>query len=125
MANFEDEVAQHSLNQLAAHYAQVNADYARAKAEGDTETAASCAEAIAELEDKAARLDRLHQRHIASQNPPAPQPLTDGEFMARAPERMDYNDVWRMASKSKYGAPDEASFRAGIAEVQRRRARGE
>jgi hypothetical protein len=37
---------------------------------------------------------------------------------------MDYSDVWEM-SKSKYGPPDEAMFRAGINEAAKRRSRGE
>jgi hypothetical protein len=37
---------------------------------------------------------------------------------------MDWGDVWELSQKSKYGI-DEAGFRAGMAEVQRRKARGE
>jgi hypothetical protein len=37
---------------------------------------------------------------------------------------MDYSDVYQMLKHSKYGV-DDAAFRDGIAEVQRRRARGE
>jgi hypothetical protein len=77
---------------------------------------------MTELDAKAERLVNLHRKTFAQNTQ---QPQSDSEFLAKDSSRMDYSDVWRMASKSKYGAPDDAAFRAGIAEVQRRRGRGE
>jgi len=69
-------------------------------------------------------LMNLYSQYWHSQNPPVPPPPTLEERRAKPWEKMDYSDVWEI-SKSKYGPPDEAMFRAGIAEAQRRRARGE
>jgi hypothetical protein len=57
-------------------------------------------------------------------NPPAAPPLSDEERAAKPLNRMNYQDVYAMLKHSKYGVDDNA-FREGIAEVQRRRARGE
>ena len=117
----DDEVMQTGLKQIQAQRIRAQAEYAEAEAYGNTDAALAAAQEMAVCDDAAQRLVKLHQRSIAQPQ----QPQTDSEFMAKAPERMDYGDVYRMASKSKYGAPDDAAFRAGIAEVQRRRGRGE
>jgi hypothetical protein len=72
----------------------------------------------------AANMMNLYNRYWHSQNPPQPPEPTKEERMAKPWDRMNYADVWEM-SKSKYGPPDEAMFRAGMADAQRRRARGE
>ena len=123
--DFYVEAAQRRLNEIEAGRAHATAAPASAKAENDTYSASEAVQLLADLNAQERNLRQLHQQHVASQNPPAPPPPTDSEFMAKSPEKMDYSDVWRVASKSKYGQPDEASFRAGIAEVARRRGRGE
>jgi hypothetical protein len=73
-------------------------------------------------------LDNLYQREMARQNPPAPLPESDGEFQAKAPERMNYNDVMRINSKSKYAQDPETearNLREGIAALNRRKATGD
>jgi hypothetical protein len=98
------------------------ANLSNARRCGDEETAAENISYIAEIDARIRDLNDLCNRHIASQTPPPPPTLE--ERRAKPWEKMDYSDVWEM-SKSKYGPPDEASFRAGIAEAQRRRQRGE
>jgi hypothetical protein len=112
------------LAQIEAERAAALADLAAYKANGDRDSAAASIQQIANLDVELANLNNLYQRYQQSQNPPVPPEPTLEERRAKPWEKMDYSDVWEM-SKSKYGPPDEASFRAGIAEAQRRRARGE
>jgi hypothetical protein len=79
---------------------------------------------LANLDPELANLNNLYQRYQQSVNPPAAPPLSDEERAAKPLNRMNYQDVYAMLKHSKYGVDDNA-FREGIAEVQRRRARGE
>jgi hypothetical protein len=127
MAHDDDLVdgAEQQFKLIQAARARSEADLAEYRADRNTAGIAEELQTIANLDNSARNLSNLVERHARSQQPAAPVYQTDGEFMAKSPERMDYNDVYRIASKSKYGAPDDAAFRAGIAEVNRRRARGE
>jgi multidrug efflux pump subunit AcrA (membrane-fusion protein) len=107
---------------LDAQRAQELANLQAAKASYDEESAAAAIQNIANLDAERANLTNLYDNYIRSNQPP-PQP-TKEERAAKPWERMNYSDVWEM-SKSKYGPPDEAKFREGIAEANRRRARGE
>jgi hypothetical protein len=89
---------------------------------GSQDDAASALQDLATIDSQIRDLADLGHRYNQSQTPPPPPTLE--ERRAKPWEKMDYSDVWEM-SKSKYGPPDEASFRAGIAEAQRRRQRGE
>jgi hypothetical protein len=124
MSDFYEEAAKQRLETLEAAKMRALAELAEQKACNDTYSAAETVQTIATLEDQRQSLLRLHQQHVAAQNPPAPLPENDQEWLHKAPEKMSYNDVARIMSKSKYGF-DDAAFRAGIQEVARRRARGE
>jgi hypothetical protein len=79
---------------------------------------------LAYLEVEERGILQMRADYLRAQNPAPTAPQSDQEWLSKSVERMDYNDVARIAAKSKYGF-DDAAFRAGIAEVQRRRARGE
>jgi hypothetical protein len=89
---------------------------------GDTELIGEAEQAIANLRAEQRNLYTLGVEHARSQTPPPPPTLE--ERRAKPWEKMDYSDVWEM-SRSKYGPPDEAMFRAGINEAAKRRSRGE
>jgi hypothetical protein len=112
------------LKEIACERADALASLERAKLHSDYEGAGAAVSQIAALDAEQANMMNLYQRYQYSQNPPVPPPPTKEERMAKPWDRMNYADVWEM-SRSKYGPPDEAMFRAGIAEAQRRRARGE
>jgi hypothetical protein len=107
---------------LEAARASALADLQSHRLNGDQESAAETIQTLAGLDAQSRELTALYNQYAASQTPPPPPTLE--ERRAKPWERMDYSDVWEM-SRSKYGPPDEASFRAGIAEAQRRRSRGE
>ena len=112
------------LKEIAVERADALASLERARLNSDYDSAGAAVSTIAALDAESANMMNLYQRYQYSQNPPQPAPPTLEERRAKPWEKMDYSDVWEI-SKSKYGPPDEAMFRAGIAEAQRRRARGE
>ena len=116
--------AKQRLQQINANRAQALADLENAKANSDYESAAASVQQIANLDADRNSLMTLHRQYVESQTPIAPPELSQEEKHAKPIERMDYADVWDMANTSKYGV-DENLFRAGMAEVARRRARGE
>jgi hypothetical protein len=123
--DFAERVARRRLAEIEAGRAHATAAWKSAEAEDDVYSAGEAYKLISEFNQEEQRVRRDYKQHVASRNPPAPPAQSDSEFMAKDASRMDYNDVHRIASKSRYGAPDDTLFRAGIAEVQRRRARGE
>jgi hypothetical protein len=112
------------LQEIAVERADALASLERAKLQSDYDTAGQCVQQLANLDAESANMMNLYNRYWHSQNPPQPPEPTKEERMAKPWDRMNYADVWEM-SKSKYGPPDEAMFRAGMAEAARRRARGE
>jgi hypothetical protein len=116
--------AEQQMRTLQAVRSRTQADLAEARVYGDPAAIGIELQALANTDQQIQALSNLAERHARSQQQAAPVPQNDQEWLSKAPEKMDYNDVARMAGKSKYGF-DDASFRAGIEEVNRRRARGE
>lgn len=109
---------------LVASKKQAEANLADAVANGDDDYIGDAIAEIASIDRQGAELNQLYNQHVAASQPRQAMPQTEGEFMAKAPERMDYSDVQRVASKSKYGAVTDDDMRRGIAELQRRKAGG-
>jgi hypothetical protein len=127
MANQDDDLLEAATQQfkvIEAARRRSEADLAEYRANGNTYGIAEELQTIANLDSSARNLSDLARRHAQASQPQAPVHQSDQEWFAKAPEKMDYNDVARIVSKSKYGF-DDARFRAGIQEVARRRARGE
>jgi|SRR5215475_5665024 len=122
--DYYTHLARQRVQRLDASAAQARADLEQAKANADYESADVAVQTLADLEAQKRNVIDLHQQYVASQTPPAPVELTQEEKHAKPWDRMDYGDVWEMSQNSKYGV-DENAFRAGMAEVARRRARGE
>jgi hypothetical protein len=112
----------HRIAVIDAAISQAQADLQAHVVNGDIEAIGEAEQAIANLRADRQNMFNLHAEHVRSQTPPPP--LTLEERRAKPWEKMDYSDVWEM-SKSKYGPPDEAMFRAGINEAAKRRSRGE
>jgi hypothetical protein len=115
--------AKHRLAQISAERAQWLANLEQAKASSDYEIGAQAEQAIANIDAETRNLHALHNQYVASQTPVQPPEPTQEEIAARPISAMDYSDVWRMSQNSKYGV-DENAFRAGMAEVLRRRQQG-
>jgi hypothetical protein len=98
------------------------ANLSNARRYDDADAAAENIQYIANIDAQIRDLNDLCNRHVASQQPP-PEPSRE-ERLAKPLNRMNYSDVYEMLKHSKYGV-DHDAFREGIAEVQRRRARGE
>jgi hypothetical protein len=125
MANddFYLAAAQQQLAALDAERAACLADLAAFRVNNDRESAAGVVQSLADIEAKRQNLVSLANQYTASQQPPEPE---SPEMRARKPiHEMNYSDVYEMTKRdSKYGIDDDA-FRRGIAEVAKRRARGE
>jgi hypothetical protein len=124
MTDFNSEAAVYRGKQLYAARLKATAQLAEAEADGNIEFAAEQIAEIAAIDSAGDALNRLHQNYVQQRNPPQQVPQTDGEFQAKAPERMDYADVQRMTSKSKYGAVSDDEMRRGITELARRKSLG-
>jgi hypothetical protein len=117
--------AQQRANMIEAELASAKADLAAYKANNDVESAGSTVQQIANLTAEQQNLSNLYSAYVQSQQPQQAPELSPEERAAKPIHRMDYRDAYELAkSGSKYGVDDNA-FRAGIAEVQRRKARGE
>ncbi len=133
MSDFYDEAARQRYATLEAAKARVVANLEEYRAIGDEASAAEELQTLATLNDQQQSLRRLHQQYNAQRNPPQ-QEMSDAEFVAMSPERMAQNPaaIDRIFSKSKYYTPNQWSdpevakrAQAGVAEVERRRRRGE
>jgi hypothetical protein len=118
------DAGQQRLNDISAQRSQAMADLEAAKVRYDSDSASDAIQRIADCDAQRTNLMNLYQQYWNAQNPPQPPAPTKEERMAKPWDRMNYADVWEI-SKSKYGPPDEAMFRAGMAEAARRRGRGE
>jgi hypothetical protein len=121
------EAGKARLQEIAAERAQHLANLEAAKRDdpyGAGVDVGNAVQQIANLDAEHANLMNLYQRYWNSQHPPAAPPQTKEQLNAKPWEQLTYSDVWEL-SKSKYGPPDEAKFREGIAEAARRRGRGE
>ncbi len=126
--DFYTSAAQQRFAELEASRAQSLANLQSAKATGDQYSASAAVQELANIDAEARNLAALHGQYQASLNPPPPPEASAEERHARPWDKMDLQDVVNLAKGSKYGASlsaDDPNFRAGLAEVQRRRARGE
>jgi hypothetical protein len=124
MSDFYEQSARQRLERIEAERAAATADLAAHRANSDTYSAGQSIQQLANLAAEQDNIHRLYNNYVASQTPRQPPQLTDQEKLAKPTHRMNYNDVWEMSATGKYGV-DERAFRAGMAEVQRRKARGE
>jgi len=118
--DFYSDAARRQMELIRVERSAAAADLESARANSDYDTAATAVQQIANLDAAAANLGNLYQRHVQSQQPPAPIELSAEEKAAKPVNRMDYRDVYEMAKTSKHGVDDNA-FRAGMAEVARRK----
>jgi hypothetical protein len=131
MAYNDDDLlgaAEQQMRTLTAARSRIVADLEEARAYGDPAAIGQEIQALANLDQQVQALTNLAERHDRSQRPQYRAPETDGEFMAKSPERMNYEDVIRINSKSKYASnyKDEVeNMRRGIEELRRRKAVGD
>lgn len=116
--------AEQQMRTLQAARARIQADLAEARAYGDPAVIGQEIQALANVDQQVQALSNLADRHARSQNPPAPLPQTAEEWRVKSADKMTWDDAYHVAAKSKHGV-DMDAFKAGIAEVQRRRSRGE
>jgi hypothetical protein len=121
--DFYSRAWQHQMALLDAQKAANLADLQSHRVNGDVEAAGAVELELANTEAARANLVALHNQYIQSQQPPPPE---SAEVKAAKPiGQMTYADIYEMsAGGSKLGVDPDA-FQRGIAEVQRRRARGE
>jgi hypothetical protein len=120
------------LRQIDAEMAAARADLSAYDATDDEAGAAEAIARINELDLKRQNLESLYHRHMASQQPYQPPPLTDSEINALPPEKMNVDHVLHSINgTSKYAriggdlTRDNPYVRHGMALAAQRRARGE
>jgi hypothetical protein len=126
--DFYSDAAAQRLRMLDAERAAHLADLAAHRANGDTESAATVVQALANAEAERGNLLNLYNAYVQSQQPPQPEQLTDAERFSRPWDKMTPDDGLALAKTSKYGRDlnwNDPNVRAGYAETQKRRARGE
>jgi hypothetical protein len=115
---------QRQLDEINAQQRQVEANIARAKADNDDYLGGEYAREHAQLRATRNMIIADYNEEMARQTPKAPPPQTAEEWRVKSAEKMDWNDAYQVAAKSRHGV-DMDAFKRGIAEVQARRARGE
>jgi CDP-glycerol glycerophosphotransferase (TagB/SpsB family) len=126
MSDFYQDSARRRLEQLNANRAAQIADLEAHRLNGDHDAAAECIQQLADIDSARANLTQLYQNYVQSQQPPAPEQLTDEERHARPWNKMTYSDVLELTKTSKYFKDGwNADMQAGYVEAQRRRHRGE
>jgi hypothetical protein len=126
--DFYAQAAISRANMIEAEMAAAKADLMAHRANNDVESASASVQTIANLEAERANLNTLYQQYVQSQQPPAPEQLTDEERNARPWHKMTPDDALQLAKTSKYGRNldwNNPHVRAGWVESQRRKARGE
>lgn len=128
MSDFYRDAAARRMELLQAERAAATADLQAAKSNGDYDGAASAVQQLADLDAAAANLGNLYSRHVQSQTPAAPEQLSAEEQHAKPWSRMTPQDALELARGSRYGKNldfNDPHVRAGWAEANRRKARGE
>src|SRR5262245_9257999 len=98
--DFYSDAAANRAARLAADRAEELASLARARANGDLETAGYCVQQLANIEAQRRSLESLHQDYVRSQNPPAPPQPTPEERAARQWQHMTPDDALDLARTS-------------------------
>jgi hypothetical protein len=126
--DFYMQSAQRQWDALEAQRMRELADLQAAKAAGDEDSAAASILGIANIDAAKRNLAQLTNDYAASQNPPAPPPVSKEQRAARRWDEMDGQDLLDIARTSRHAKDltwNDPNVRAGWAEAQRRRARGE
>src|SRR6267142_842233 len=106
--DFYGDVAKARIEQLDAEMGRVRANIAIHKSHEDYGSASLELDELADLTNKRNSVVQLYNAQVAASQPQYQAPETETEWREKAPERMNYGDVYKIASKSKYGVDDEA-----------------
>jgi hypothetical protein len=126
--DFYIQSAARRASMIEAELAAAKADLAAYKANHDVDSASQSVQSIANLEAERANLVNLYNAYVQSQRPPQPEELSDAERMSKPWNKMTPDDGLALARTSRYAKDlswDDPSVKAGWAEMQRRRSRGE
>jgi hypothetical protein len=129
MADFYQESAEARMERLMYQRQLALTNLQEAKATGDHFAGGEAAQEIADIDNAAANLARLHNSYLQSKQPASQPEQTAEEWRTKSVERMTPDDGLRAATNgSKYAAGldwNDPNVQKGYAEVQRRRGRGE
>jgi hypothetical protein len=126
--DFYTQAARSRAEAIEMQIAASRADLLVHRNNSDLQAAGETVQQIANLEAERANLTTLYNNYVASQQPPAPEQLTEEERNARPWHKMTPDDGLALARTSKYGRSldwNDGHVRAGWQEAQRRRSRGE
>jgi hypothetical protein len=121
MSDFDDviESGRRQLERLNAAMAEANAQYQRAKIEGDVEGQDSALQDWSNLENQAVNLQNSYSRQIAAAQAAAPREPTQEEVLSKPITSMSHQELFDHLNKtSKYGA-DLESYKRGMDYVAR------
>ena len=130
--DFFVDAAQQRAAEIDADIAEINAGLARARANGDDYQARQLIQGLANSRAERRNLEVEYNSYVASHQPRQAAPSTEGEWLAKAPDKMDVDDIVKIFEKSKYvdrstwSDPEViARVHAGAQEVQRRKRNGQ
>jgi hypothetical protein len=127
-SDFYLEAVRERANAIEMELASCKADLLVHRQNGSLSEAGEAVQRIADLTSQQSNLQAMTQGYIQSQQPAQPEQLTDEERNARPWHKMTPDDGLALARQSKYGRTldwNDGHVRAGYAEAQRRRHRGE
>ena len=122
--DYYTHLASQQIQRLEANKAQTLADLQRAKADADYETP-ECRAGISGHRSQEANLVALHDQYVRSQTPVEPPELTPEEKAGKTLEPPWITETFGRCRRLPNTASMKNLFRAGMAEVARRRAKGE
>ena len=126
--DFYLSAAQQRAAELEMEISAAKTDLLTHRHNQDLQAAGESVQRIANLTAEQSNLRGLVEGYVQSQTPRQPEVLTDEERAAKPWHKMDYSDTLALAQTSKYGKSldwNDPHMRAGYAEAQRRRSRGE
>jgi hypothetical protein len=126
--DFYVQSAAKRASMIEAELAAAKADLAAFKANNDVDSAGNAVQQIANLTAEQQNLTNLYTAYVRSQQPPQAEELTDAERFNRPWHKMTPDDALALAKTSKYAKNldwNDPNVKAGWAEAQRRRHRGE
>jgi hypothetical protein len=110
-------------NAVLVDKSQADADYTRAFQEGDDYGMIEARRRISNCNAELRNLNADYQEYVAANTPPPPP--TEAEIQAMPVQNMTHDQWFKYLAKTTKHGVDVDGYRQGMAEVQRRRARGE
>jgi hypothetical protein len=127
--DFFIDAARSRAEAIEMELAACKADLLVHRQNGSLSEASDAVQRIADLTSQQSNLQALTQGYLQSQQPPAPEQLTDSERFARPWSKMTWQDGLDLAKTSRYVGEkglswDDPAVKSGYVEAMRRKSEG-